>query len=810
MGFPNAEQISIIEALEGAFLVLAPAGTGKTRVMAERLSRAIENGYEPRRTLGVTFTNRAADEISSRVANRLGKVARNVNIFTFHGLCAWILKHEAVALGIHWDFIIYDEEDSKEVLRYCLSGRSMNANDAYWRLSQMKSNASLTELSLTAIPPIRIGNEDADLRNSWAKYHEILAERNALDFADLIYKVRSSFALLPETRERWERRFDWIQVDEIQDTHGSEYDVVNRLALRSRNLSFFGDIDQTIYEWRGSNPDSVIQRFKLDFAPVKEFSLARNFRATKSLLRVADRFADTFQFRRTRIRPADSLPAGEPVLTHCASDPGDEARWIAEQIKLNSRSASEGNDKIGILTRTHNRSQVISLKLSQEAIPHITVEQFQFFLRQEIKDIIARLRLLLNPSDTGALGRIVRRPASRIGKETLKRIWQEGEAAALRLTDMVRPDTHRFGEPFAPLLTALERGTVVVLDVETTGLSPADDDVVDVGAVRIKAGKVTEAFECLVRPSKPVGGSEEIHGLSDAILLEKGREPARALAELRDFVGGAHVVGHNIRFDLSMLNGQSTREDIDFDISRWDDTLDIAKRVLSLGRFDLGTLCEHFNTAYRPSHRALADARATAEILMKLRNTLVINQIQRKSIVSRHARQFLHLTDQLASWAEASEILRHAELAEQILLESGLGSYYAADARRSGYLKDFVSFFRLHDRLEVSPRSALEDLVRRVSLVKNVDHLDENDSRIPIITIHQAKGLEFDTVFVAGASNNEIPSYFAKRDNRVEEERRLFYVAITRAKRRLYVSSFWNNDQGFRAGPSEFVESMQR
>jgi DNA helicase-2/ATP-dependent DNA helicase PcrA len=804
-GFPNPEQQKIIDKLDGSLLVLAPAGTGKTRVMASRLAATIGNGVDADRTLGVTFTNRAAGQMKAQVDHQLGSAARRTNIRTFHGLCAWMLRHEAKDLGLPRDYVIYDEEDSKEVLRYCLRETSIKPQDAYWEISKLKSGCLGESLSLSAVTQLDVQWSVPELATAAAEYHRLLAERHALDFTDLVYRARAMLALLPDKREKWSRRFDWIQVDEVQDTHFSEYEIIHQLAVRTRNLAMFGDIDQTIYEWRGSDPDSVLGLFRRDFTPVQEFSLVDNYRATRKLLEVADKFASTFKNRLTHIRPAPGLPAGEFPTFERAGRPSEEAEWIAEQ---SSRLKQSGDARTAVLTRTHRRSQAVSDAMHAAGVPHVTVEQFEFFRRQEIKDVLARMRLILNPHDTGALGRVTRRPASGIGKATLRTLWQEGEPAGLRLTDLIKPETHQSGEPFGPLLANLNRGVVVVLDVETTGLSSLEDEVVDVGAVRIVDGAIEERFEALIRPTRPVGQSFFVHGLSDAVLQDKGQDPVEVFQQLRGFVAGARVVGHNVRFDLSMLKAHSDRVGSKIEFRSWDDTLEIGRRLLNLERYDLATMSRHLNTPHHPSHRALADVEATAEVLLQLRGKLEAGQGSRRLLVDRLGKPFEQLAELFASWGKAADELRPADLCRMIVDQSGLAGHYFDDVRRSGHIEELVLFFADNDDENASPRSALEELVQKASLARNVDHLSEDDPRILVLTIHQAKGLEFDTVFVAGVSKGEIPSFFAERDGKVEEERRLFYVAITRAKRQLFLSCFDINDNGYTAGPSQFMQDL--
>jgi len=808
--FPNPEQQQIIQNMNGAALVLAPAGTGKTAVMAERLAQAATLEIDLTRTLCVTFTNRAACEMRARVESRLGQhTAKNTHIRTFHGLCAWILKIEANDLGLSRDFLIYDEEDCKSILKTCLKKSTFKASDVFYQFSEIKSNFPSQALNLTDIPPVP-KNLPPDLKSAWKRYHITLSIRNAIDFSDLILKIRAMFHHLPEKRKKWAERFDWIQVDEIQDTHVSEYEVIATLAKRSGNLAFFGDLDQTIYEWRGSAPAEMLARFHNDFAPVSTFSLHQNYRATRKLLKAADRLASTFLNRHTQITPAPELPSGERVILHRAPTTASEAHWISQQIKKQQKNTAT-TERIGILARTHARCLAVSQALTEAEIDHVTVEQFQFFLRQEIKDVLARLRLLLNPDDTGALMRAVRRPASGIGDITLNSLGQKGAACGLRLTDMIRPETHTSGEPFADLIDSLSQGTVVVLDVETTGLSPAIDEIIDIGAVRLENGIETARFDHLLCPTQPVGDSEKVHGLSDSQLAREGLDPKKTLNRFLDFIGDSLVVGHNVRFDLSMLKAHGARLGVDFQFPKWNDTLDIARRVLQLERYTLEIICEHLNTTNRGSHRAITDTVATAEALLALRPALLKGQAQRIQLIQKFGQPFQSFSKQFQRWRSAMEHLRPDELMQRIVEESGLSDHYASEPGRTRHLKILWQFFNDHDPVDTAPLQALDALVEKSALARNIDHLAADDTKIPIITVHQAKGLEFDIVFIAGASEGEFPSYFAVKEGdpmKIDEERRLFYVALTRAKKRLFISSYEENDRGYATHKSRFLKAL--
>ncbi|MCX6878649.1 MAG: UvrD-helicase domain-containing protein [Verrucomicrobia bacterium] len=806
MSYPNEEQQAVLRQLFGTLLVLAPAGTGKTRIMANRLAAVIAAGIPPGSTLGVTFTNRAAEQMRNAVRDACGSDATECRIQTFHSLCAWMLRLEARDLGLPSDFVIYDEQDSIDLLRDCLTGTGIGPDSAFWQLSQIKSDCPPECLTLGEIPALNLSGLAEPYRKAFRTYHEHLAERHALDFPDLLYRTRAMLAILPDKRKKWADRFQWIQMDEVQDTHLSEYEVIRLLATHATGIAFFGDLDQTIYEWRGSKPDEVMKRVKADFGPVTELPLLDNYRATKSLLRVSDRHAATFADRRTRIRPAPSLPEGIPPECQRAENSTAEAEWIASRIRRILADPDSG--RIGILTRTHKRSECISRALSRHHVPHLTVEQFDFFRRQEIKDLLARLRLLLNAFDSGSLQRLTQRPASGIGAATLHKLWIDGQQCGLRITDLAQVRSHYHDEPFHTLLDALANGTVVVFDVETTGLSPADDEVIDLGAVKLVAGRQVAEFDALLRPSRPIGDSAAVHGISEETLLTEGRNPAEVFREFGRFADGAVLVGHNVGFDLTMIRAHAARLGVPLPTAIWDDTLDLARRFLRLERHDLANVSRHLGTQSRPSHRALADARPTAEVLMHLARLLGAGSQARKELIARYGHLFQPIAEQLEAWRELATTLRPAALCRRILDESGLLDHYCSDTQRLANLERFVQFFAHRDEPARPPADMLGELTRRVALSRNLDFLATDDHSIPILTVHQSKGLEFDTVFVAGLTEDEFPSYYAKKDGKLEEERRLFYVAITRAKRHLILTSHALNDSGYEKPPSSFIARL--
>lgn len=452
----NSEQSAITSHTKGAILVLAPVGTGKTRVLAERVLCAINRGISPQRILCLTFTNRAAKEITERLSQYCPEQLRYLTIKTFHGLCASMLRIEARQLGLPVDFVIYDDADCVELVKEVFDlSNDRDAQQLFFDLAKCKIQVSELQLSLNYPLEKLYAPLGTNLTKQAAQYQTILQKRHALDFADLVFYNRVMLHQDLNTSQRWADKFDFVQVDEVQDTHLSEYGIVKHLSSKSGNLAMIGDLDQTIYEWRGSEPDEVIKQFKYNFNP-KEYCLTWNYRATKILLNAASGFADSFEHRKTKITPGPDCELGERIKVYVAQNERVEAEWIGSQIqKLASGQEDFTYSLVAVLARNHRRTEVVSQMLERMGIPCVTVERFQFFMRQEVKDALAYLRLTLNPFDTGSLRRMLLRPSRGIGDATIKAVIEAGKDCGFSLTDMVSSKTFTDGDPFSELLKVL-------------------------------------------------------------------------------------------------------------------------------------------------------------------------------------------------------------------------------------------------------------------------------------------------------------------------------------------------------------------
>ena len=499
------------------------------------------------------------------------------------------------------------------------------------------------------------------------------------------------------------------------------------------------------------------------------------------------------------------------IQVHLARNEQAEAEWIGRQIqKLAGSQKDFLYSRVAILARNHKRTEVVSKILDSMNIPCVTVERFQFFMRQEVKDTLAYLRLILNPFDTGSMRRILLRPSRGIGEATIKGVIDDGKACGFSLTDMALSQTFINGDPFSELLKAYSSSTIVVFDVETTGLSVSQDEVVEIAAIRLVNGKHQDDFHAYIKNTVSVRDSERIHGHSDIFLAENGKLAKDIFYEFFEFVGNAMLVGHNVGFDIKMVTAQSQKAGIIAPQLKYQDTLDISNRFIKSENYKLETLAELLNLAHLPTHKAMDDVLTTIDLLAVLIPLVERRVDYRQALVYRYGEEFEGLAEQIDNWRDASQTMRPWELLDRLIVDSGLYGYYQSEEKRQQNIFRLVQLFREKDDLNLHPDTALRSIIEFTALAKNLDQVSQNDNQVPIITVHQSKGLEFDSVFIAGVTENEFPSYFSVRDNNLEEERRLFYVAMTRAKQRLFISAYSKDSKDFSKSRSEFINQIPK
>ena len=796
----NKSQKKLIENVFGVYLVSAPVGTGKTTILTERIIKAIELGVNPKEILGLTFTNRAAEEMFDKIKAKIKnkEILGDLTIKTFHGFCAYFVRTEAKAVGVFTDFVIFDEEERVEVLENILEkhpeydsfgdngfNRFRVLNNILEKLYKYRINKLEKEIGCKVIDY----EIDDSLKKIGKEYLKSLSDQNALDFAELVFLTVQILCTNEKIRKRWSSQYKFIQVDEFQDTHFSEYLVIKELAKTHRNVSFIGDLDQTIYTWRGSDPFFIISLVKHHFPEFKELSLDINYRFNKNILLAVKSFLKSFNYSSTKKLDSydfDNKSTKKAIEVFNGYNLNEEVSWVISNI----REIRKENPKsrIAVLSRTNYLIKQISGIFSGKNILHITVDKYEFFRKQEVKDIYAYLKIIFNKFDLESAYRLIKRPARNIGPATIKDIRDKGSSIGLKVSDFLSFKSYNFNEPFENLIKKWKGGRIVVLDTETTGTNVIKDNIIQIYAVEVVNGKPGKDFHFFLKSEILVGTSEEIHGISDDFLKEKGDDPIKVLKDLKNFIGSDVVVGHNIIFDLSMIEENGRRRGMEFNFNEYYDTLDLSRRLLDMPNYKLTTLAEELGLA-QATHDAKDDVLATVGLLGILVEKLEKDYKERITLFNKYSPKFIKLANSINFWHKTIKEKRPSEALEYIWENSGLKDFYNKDEKKEDRFKSIeqlIKLFKGRDDISRSADEVLRELINYASFNKGLDFLALEDGEIPIVTPHQVKGLEFDYVFVVGMNDYKFP--IRSKTGDIEEEKRLFYVSLTRASEKIFLS----------------------
>ena len=850
----NKEQSQVVETLDNNILLLAPAGTGKTNTLACRIAHIIEeNRALPEEILCLTFTNKACREMQQRVVDRTGDNGSRVMVKTFHGFCYEVIKTEAKRNSdLFTDFTIFDETDCQGLIKE-LVAEEWPLRAVQGLINQLKEKkaeyaidsgdlshdyeAALKRLLQDEAGSVKnLAVDDSyqfhkRLYEGWqewgaattALYDKRLRELHGLDFTDLLVQVDELFRQ-SSVAGKWARRFLYINIDEVQDTSLLEYRIMSQIFGAS-HLLLCGDYFQTIYEWRGSHPELVLRKYQQDYSP-RRIVLHENYRATQVLLNASfDWLRNSFPERVNLLYPdglqAVSRDCGQPIVLKGAADFSEEAQWIYYMIQ---QLPVENYSRVCILTRSNRYNKDLSASFralgrfvpEKERLPFMLIDEQKFFRRQEIKDALAVLKLAVNKHDTGSLVRVLNRFAAGIGPGTIKKLsGEEIRSAGIRLTDFVDADARQNGDPYGGLLQALAVENIVVFDVESTGVDTTRDEIIQIAGIRLdKQGAVKEKIVRLLTPLRKVGDSVKVHGLTDEFLQEQGEEPRQVLREFCDFARGAVLVGHNVSYDLRILGSELSRLDLPpLEYPLYYDTLDIFRRFYpNLPNHKLEFLGKYCEVQHKSSHDAFDDIMATAEILMyAVERDLRPHVEARRAIMEKHQEMFTEWADKLTAIRQQARRLRPWQLLGEIVVSWGMDKYYLRhkEPQRVEHLRDLFRQAKELDDEAIRPLDAIDRFLRYTTLSNTELDILTKRQQIPIITIHQAKGSEFDYVFLAGLQEGTFPGMQAEKNGRLDEEARLFYVAMTRARKQLFLS--WSQTiYGHYRYMSRFVKNIPR
>jgi DNA helicase-2/ATP-dependent DNA helicase PcrA len=781
----NPQQQAGVVSVDGPVLILAGAGSGKTRVITHRIAYLVEErGVAPDSILAVTFTNKAAKEMAERVDKLMGAAPGGYGLAkpvlsTFHSFCVRMLRRDIEALrvngeGLTRSFAIYDDSDQQQlakqiIRRMGLDDKQLTPRNAMGKISWAKNHMlDPQEFYLQSSDPI-----SERVAHIYEAYQKELRKANALDFDDLLLEAVHLLRASGEVRERYNRRYRYLLIDEYQDTNRPQYELMKLLAGPEHNVCVVGDEDQSIYSWRGADIRNILE-FEKDFPGVKTIRLEQNYRSTQIILEAAGAVVAQNQQRKGKDLWT-SREGGAKIGYYEAPDGENEALFIADYLNKYLRQAAEDGEtpRAAVLYRTNSQSRLVEEALRRYGISYTMVGGFSFYERAEIKDVLSYLKLVQNPHDSIALQRVINTPARGIGKTTMDTL----ERLAV--------------ETGASLWTAIGRALKEQL-LPSRALIALDN------------------FRRMI-------------GDAHAMLA-----PDFAAKLAADLAGGADA---EATLAMSGVHSAETRDDVpvDLDVTHHaaDDTsFDFGDAVQgTLGLEALDDDAEEFDPAWFDGSGEEPAERLDATAFNPFAEEAPRSQARAAGSSAADA-----LNGQAAKAQEAARAAREAETAAAFRKPGDpatLPELIRFINDRSGYIRALEeegtpeSFSRIENLKELANAAqdaqtrgeTLAEFLDHAALVSDTDKFDP-DARVTLMTLHAAKGLEFPAVILAGMEEALFPHSRALTDPaQMEEERRLCYVGMTRAMDSLVLTRAryrrrYGNDMPEASVPSRFLEEV--
>lgn len=712
----NPAQREAVLTTEGPLLVLAGAGSGKTRVLTFRIAHMLGDlGVKPWQILAITFTNKAAAEMRERLAALIPSGTRGMWVCTFHAMCVRMLREDADLLGYTGQFTIYDDDDSKRMVRDIM--QALGIEQKQFPINMIRSKISSAKNAMIGPEDMLKSADSPNDKKAAQVYLELerrLRAANAMDFDDLLVRTLELLRTRPEVLDKYQERFRYISVDEYQDTNHVQYEIANLLAAKYQNLMVVGDDDQSIYSWRGADITNILD-FEKDFKNCKTVKLEQNYRSTGHILSAANAVVrHNSQRKDKRLFTAEG--DGEKIQAFQASDERDEGRWIAGEIeKLHAKGTSY--DDIAVFYRTNAQSRILEDMFLRAGVPYKIVGGTRFFDRAEIRDVMAYLKMIVNPADEMSVKRVINTPRRGIGSTSIQKIEQlarDNRCSFFQACEIATAETGMFN-------AKVRNGLSSFVSLVREG--------------RRMDGELKDVVEMIVDKT----------GLLQAFRAEGTMESESRAENIQEFLGVA-------------AEFEETHEDIE-------GTLESLEELRAAGVADVPVSAEPepvVVSAPEPEPGPSAPV-SSFEALVGARDAAGSNPL-----------------DSLAASALSPQDALAAAIA---------GNAYAVPTELPAGAVHADEIERTYGPLTCK---ALPALMEWLALRSDLDSLAGETHAITMMTIHSAKGLEFPAVFVAGMEEGIFPHVhdFGGSDDpgKLEEERRLAYVAITRARKRLFLT----------------------
>lgn len=638
-----------------------------------------------------------------------------------------------------------------------------------------------------------------------ATYDCYLKKSNRVDYDDLII-FASRYLDEAETLARWATRYPYIIVDEMQDTSLLEYSVLKRIFGKN-NVMMCGDFFQSIYGWRGSRPELVLGDFMEKFS-AKAYMFSENYRSTRALTGATFGYLrNTYPQLIGRYCPESikvkNAEEGEKILLLGFDSRKEEAHRIYRYLK---KSVTENVGSLCVMARSNFYLSSLLRSFEEFNVEYPEEERLRFFTNEEnlqfykkpaIKDVLAVLKLLFNGADRVSMERITEKYVRLVGTRTIEWLRTQSRVGA-SVVSFLDKQVYEYADPYHVLIESFQKGNVVVYDTETTGLDLNTDQMVQLSAIRLdNQGNIVDRFDQMIEPTVPIGqGAYETHGFDLAYIRAYGGVSAKeALEKFLKFTQGAVLVGHNsTRFDSLLLQRQLQENGLPpLKIAAEYDTLTIAKEFhAELPDFRLSTLCFKYGIVNEAAHNAFGDIVATGKVLCRLMvDDLIPATLLRRNVCEKYRDKFEKLYVFFTQLREKIKTASAEETLSFIIDEMRIRKKYTSESDHRA-LDALTASFR-ETKAEDTERVFREYVAQAELSANRAELLFRAQNAIPLLTVHQAKGCEFDTVILAGADDRNFPNFFSREEKTEEEEKKVFYVAISRAKKKLILTKYAHN-----------------
>lgn len=639
-------------------------------------------------------------------------------------------------------------------------------------------------------------------------YDDYLKKSNRVDYDDLII-FASRYLDEEEVRARWATRYKYIAVDEMQDTSLLEYSVLKRIFGKN-NVMMCGDFFQSIYEWRGSRPERVLGDFIQEFS-AKVYTFSENYRSTQLLTSATFGYLKrTYPDLLGKYCPNEikvrSEEAGEKILLLGFDNQKEEAHRIYRYLRkcIAEKPASlcvmaRSNAYLGMLLRAFEQFNLEYPE--EERLRFFTAEEnLQFYKKPAIKDVLAAIKLLFNSADRVSMERIAERYVRLVGAKTIEQIRLQNRVGA-SIVSFLDSQVYTYGDPYHVLVERFQQGNIVVYDTETTGLDLTVDEMVQLSAIRMdREGNIVDTFDQMIEPSVPIGqGAYETHGFNlEYIRAHGGVSAKEALEKFSVFVKGAALVGHNsLRFDSPLIQRQLKENGLPpLEIAAEYDTLSIAKEFhAELPDFRLATLCFKYGIVNEAAHNAYGDIVATGKVLHRLWiEDILPATLERRNFCEKHREKFEKLYGFFEELKKKAKTSTPLDTLSFLIDGMKIRKKCVSDADHRA-LDVLIENFK--EAKTENAEEFLREFIASAELsASRADLFFAKQNAVPLLTVHQSKGCEFDTVILAGVDDRNFPSFFSRSEKALEEEKKVFYVAISRAKKKLVLTKAAYNGRG--------------